>query len=498
MKLNYLALSMWLGSEEAHAAVLQAWEQLVALESKGPEAMAAKILEMRGGSSGSSPFELPALYTVQEGVAVLKIDGPLVTGSAGFMRLFGVLGYDDIKVAAHEAMSLKNVKSMLMHIGSGGGSAAGAEENSLMLKQLGKIKPIHTYSDTVMGSAAYWAGSAGSHIGVAKTAQIGSVGVIMKHSEMSKMRQKEGITDTIIRAGEFKQLANPLEPLSEPAKVHLQGMAEDMYDVFADGVSTNLGVDRKKFDATMGRGREFLGMKAVEVGLAHATMSFEEAFALAKSVDKGNGTHQNSHIRKKDSTMKATLATQIMLALASGAAVASLDFTKAESTMEGVAPDAEAQTLLQAQAINVRAALDAGHAASLKAATEPLTAELNTLKATHATTTTELGALRITNASLVETTQKQAADLAASEKVLHASIGAMCVALGAADTSAELKGSALVAEHSRLETVFVSKFPKGRVSAITAEIDQTTKTEAGAELPNFALVARNLRASQAA
>lgn len=167
--------------------------------------------------------------------------------------------------------------------------------------------------------------------------------------------------------------------------------------------------------------------------------------------------------------MKATLATAIMLQLAGGMPASKLDLTVATASMSGETPDAEAQTLLMAQAIGVEAALKEGQATAVSAALAPVTTELNTLKATHGVLSAEAGALRTTNTALTSQVQTLEAAVASSEKVLRGSISSMCVALGATDASDKLKGAELSAEHSRLETEFVKKFPSGKVAAVTLE-----------------------------
>lgn len=493
MKLNQSEI-LWCGLSGTFDFVLEAQDALARLELQGVDALKAKFIELRGGMMSDNPFEMPPLYTVKDGVAVLSIAGPLVTGSSGFMRLFGVLGYDDIRKAAIDAVSQKSVKSLLLHVSSGGGAAAGVEDCNACLRELGTVKPITTYTDTVMGSAAYWIGASGSHIGAAKTATLGSVGVIAVHMEMSKAHEQAGRKYTVIRAGEYKQLANPVEPLSDAGKEEIKAQAEQTYDVFADGVSAARGVDRKKFDATMGRGREFLGLAAVDVGLADSIMSFDEAFAYAKSVDSSKLNNQNSRTVKKDSAMN--LATAIILSLMGGADYKTLDLSKAEATAEGVVPDAAGASLLQAQAIQISAARDAAISTAVKAAVDPVTLELNTLKGTHATVNTELAGLRTSSAAVTEKCAKLETDLAAADNILKASIGAMCVALSATDTSKDLTGPALLAEHKRLETAFAAKYPAGRVSAVTtltADDGGGNKPVTPETIPAFARIARNLQ-----
>ena len=51
----------------------------------------------------------------------------------------------------------------------------------------------------------------------------------------------EGIAVTVIRAGKYKALADPNEPLSKAAEAQIQAMVDAAYGVFVDHVSAMRG-----------------------------------------------------------------------------------------------------------------------------------------------------------------------------------------------------------------------------------------------------------------
>lgn len=491
-----LTCGLWLGSESAQHRLLEALSAASDLELQGPDAIKMRI-KASGGGSGATGFELPPMYQVKDGVAVLSIDGPLITGSSGWMRLFGVVGYDDIRQAADEAVSQKNVKSVMLHVNSPGGMAAGCEDCAAHLKALSEQKPMMTYTDTIMASGGYWLGSVGKPIMAGATALLGSVGVLITHVDVSKANEQAGRKVTVIRAGEHKQLANPNEPLSEKGREHLESLGEQMYSVFRDNVAGNLGVAAEKFDKTMGRGREFMGQQAVDAGLASKVVSFDQAFAYAKTLDASSSTVQNPRNRK-DSNMKATLSAAYLVKIAAGASLASLDFAVAAASMSGELPDTEAQTLLRAQAIEAIEAVKTGSAEALKVAVEPLNTQVADLQAKLSTVNTELGALRTTNSALVDKTNSLEASVTSADAVVHASLSSMCVAMKLAEPKAltELKGSELLAEHKRVADEFAKKFPGQRVSAAPQAVQEPANAATADATPMFARVAAAARAAK--
>lgn len=477
---------LWIGSEASYNTLLNAIERTMELEAAGPDAVKARIaaaFEMRSQVQSSDPFALPPMWTVVDGVGILSVDGPLVSGSAGFMRLFGITGYDDIRQGMNELLSQKSVKSILLHVNSPGGMAAGCEDCSAHIKAAGQVKPVVTYSDTVMASGGYWLGSSGSPILAASTATLGSVGVLVTFVDMTKANEMAGRKVTVIRAGEYKQLANANEPLSKEGEAHLQSMADQMYEVFRDNVAANLGVDAATFDKKMGRGREFLGAKAVEVGLANQVATFDQAMAYAKNVDTRKLNSQNSR-NPKGPSMKVTLATAIIMQLVAGADPSKIDFSLAAANMQGETPDAEGQTLLRAQAIEMSAGLKSAVDTKVAAAVAEVKTELDSVKATVQVKETELKGLRTTNEALTAQAETLKTDVSKSEAIVMNSLKAMCVALAVAEPKAELKGTELIAEHERVAADFAKKFPNARVSAAPSakKADDTT---VASDTPDF-------------
>lgn len=259
---------IWAGSQDSFDYML------------GGLASALKIIEARAGRD--DPFELPPVLDVQEGVGIVSVKGPLVAGSAGFMRLFGITGYSDIQAAVAEAVKSKDVKSIMLDVKSGGGMVDGADETSQFVRQAAGIKPVLAYAGGTMGSAAYWVGSAANRILASRTSLVGSLGVVVVAMDRSKKLEKEGVTAHVVRSGKWKMLVNGVEPLGELALDQLQSMVTDLSELFESRVASNLGVTQKIVHDRMGQGREFLGGRALEVGLVHGIASSQEAFAAAK------------------------------------------------------------------------------------------------------------------------------------------------------------------------------------------------------------------------
>lgn len=485
MQLNSIASALWFGTEESYFAVLDAVEQLHALEAKGVDALKAAVIA-RGGGGEDNPFGLPPLLQVEDGTGVIAVEGPLIAGSAGFMRLFGVIGYDDIKGAVADAMGNKDVKRVLLSIESGGGHVAGLESTGEFIMQADKIKPIVAHTDGMMASAAYWLGISARKTYASKTAVVGSVGTAMIHVERSKQLAKDGVTPTIIRFGEFKMLNNPIEPLSDKGRAQMQALVDDSGKVFVDFAAQRRGVSAEDFQKTMGEGRVFPGRAAADVGLTDGVMSMEQVHAHLKTLDTSSSSNHNPRNSHKGAHMKvAFLAKKTVLAIAAGTALDSLGLDAPEANTEGVKLEADALAAIQAEAKEVKVAFDGAISTAVTAATTELSTKLATAEAKITEVTTKAATdLKAVSDDLV-IAKAAASDLkgkldvsaalgAKSAEIVKQSINVMSVALGgAADVAASLTGDALLAEHERLEGEFKKKFPSGAVAAVTAKAEPT-------------------------
>jgi signal peptide peptidase SppA len=482
MKLSNTSAPLWYGTEDSFQAVLHAIEQLAALEAQGTDALKAAVIA-RGGDDD---FGLPPMLQIHGNVGVVQVDGPLIAGSAGFLRLFGVVGYDDIKQALGDAVADSNVKSILLSIDSGGGQVNGVESAGDFIQAVDKIKPVVAHTDGLMASAAYWMGTSARNVYASKTSTVGSVGTLIMHMERSKQLEANGVTATIVRFGKFKALNNPVEPLSAEGKAQLQTLADDAGQIFVDYVAGRRGVTSAEFQKTMGEGRVFPGRKAADVGLTDGVMSLDQAMAHMKTLDTSSSAAHNSRSSTRGTHMKVAFAKKTILAIAAGTALDQLGLDAPEANAAGTKLEGDALAAFQTEAGEVKAAFDG----AVKTAVEAATTDLNT-KLTAATEASTKAAADLKTAQEELVIAKSAAtdlngkltvsaDLAAkASEIVKQSMSVMSVALGgAADVGASLTGTELLAEHARLAEQFQKKFPAGGVAAVNAAAKPTVAASA--------------------
>ena len=457
----------WLGTE----ASFEVYEKALPLaQAKQAE------WEARSDKEDDEEPDFPPLYERMGDVGVIKIEGSLIPGEAGWMRYFGITGYADIKAAVLEGLADKGAKSLMIFSNSGGGSVAGVEDAESFIAQVAQHKPMSAYSE-FSASAAYWLTSAAGHITTSPTGVNGSLGVIRVVTEYSKAFEKDGITKTVMRAGRYKALGNPFEPLSEDGKAEIQSKLDDLYQIFIDVVARNRGTTAIIADQVMGQGREFLGKRGLEAGLVDSIGDFESGLAYARANRKlatkkttnfaGTATAsvaQASVVADNAATTNLTgtqmhLTPEQLAAIAAGASVEEVTGKAATPTPEEqAAADAAAQA--EAQAV-----------ADATAAAAESSAEVDALKAQLAEAQAATDAAVAETQALAAKLEATEANLAAVTPVLQASVKNLHIALGKKVDTSAMSVSELVAEHDSAKAAVVDKFKVGGVARSTASTE---------------------------
>ena len=223
------------------------------------------------------------IYSVSDdGIATIPIHGPLAKNTDIIDRLFfGMKDYNDIHRALGDVIDDQRVNGIILDIDSPGGTVNGADETAEMIFNARGKKPIIAFTSGMMASAAYMIGSAADKIVVGKNADIGSIGVLMIHTDYSKAMEKVGVKRTYLKAGKFKAIGNPSEPLSDEAREVFQAELNHIYSNFIETVALNRDTEAEKVRADMADGRIFIGSQAVGAGLADEVGNLQTALGYA-------------------------------------------------------------------------------------------------------------------------------------------------------------------------------------------------------------------------
>lgn len=240
-------------------------------------------------SSQQKPYEL------QDGVAILCLDGVIAKKANLFMQVSGGVSTQMAAAQFDEALADDDVSSILLVIDSPGGTVDGTQELVNKIYAARGQKPIIALADGLMASAAYWVGSAADSIFAASdTTEIGSIGVVAQHMDTSAKDAQAGVKRTEVYAGKYKRIASSTAPLTDEGKAYIQDSVDSLYSIFVDSVARNRGMDTETVLRDMADGRVFLAQDAVKRGLVDGVATQGELLARLAAGDFAAATTPNA------------------------------------------------------------------------------------------------------------------------------------------------------------------------------------------------------------
>lgn len=214
-------------------------------------------------------------YAIQDGVAILSLEGVIAKRANLFMEISGGVSTQLAERDLKAALADPAVHSIILAIDSPGGTVDGTITLANIVA--GAEKPIATLASGTMASAAYWIGSAAS-AGVYitdATTNVGSIGVVATHTDVSKAQATQGIKTTEIAAGKYKRIASQFEPLTKEGRQTIQDQVDHIYGLFVDAVAAQRGVSTDKVLQDMADGRIFIGQQAIDAGLVDGVSTLD-------------------------------------------------------------------------------------------------------------------------------------------------------------------------------------------------------------------------------
>ena len=142
----------------------------------------------------------------------------------------------------------------------------GLPETADAIHAANKTKPVRAFVTGIAASAAYWLASQASTITLTPSGEVGSVGVLDIHADISKALDNAGVKVTAVTAGEHKVERAPFTPLSDGAKAHMQSSVNAWYGDFLSAVRRGRGA-RVPADGTYGGGRMLCSRDARVLGM---------------------------------------------------------------------------------------------------------------------------------------------------------------------------------------------------------------------------------------
>lgn len=217
---------------------------------------------------------------LKKSIAVVPIHGPIAPGfEASADRIVGLI---------ERACAADSVEAVLLHINSPGGAPSESERMVAAVKacRVGEAasegkpakagKPVYALIDGTGASAAYMVAAATEEIYAGRYSIVGSIGAIMRYTDVSELAHKFGVHEKVFRSAELKggpSMISGTTPLEEQT---MQSLVNTMANEFLDEVVAARG-KRLVLPATeVASGRVWTAEEAHAAGLIDQVAVIED------------------------------------------------------------------------------------------------------------------------------------------------------------------------------------------------------------------------------
>tara|TARA_B100000927_G_scaffold112651_1_gene90940 strand:+ start:396 stop:1286 length:891 start_codon:yes stop_codon:yes gene_type:complete len=203
-------------------------------------------------------FSSDNIYRSGNHTAVINISGVISPGGDNTKKTI-----DLIKKAVNNDLC----ENIILNVNSPGGSAT---QSKIIFDQISRIKKtsdktIYAIIDDVGASGGYYIAASGDLVIANSSSIVGSIGVRLDSINIQSLAEKLGIVSQTISSGEDKTILDPLQPLSQKQRDHLNKLVTDIHDEFIQDIKTARG--NKIRDNTVFTGLFWTGKQALQLGL---------------------------------------------------------------------------------------------------------------------------------------------------------------------------------------------------------------------------------------
>jgi len=217
--------------------------------------------------------------------SMLSKNGPSFLGdSVGVIEIRGLITDSKIIIQQlHQFKENSKIKAVVLRIDSPGGLVGPSQEIYEEIKKFVRSKPLVVSMGSVAASGGYYIAVPANLILANPGTITGSIGVLMKLSNIQGLLGKIGMNSFVLKSGQFKDAGSPLRPISNQDKIILQGVIDSLHSQFVRAVADGrkIPVSQVKLLAD---GRIFSGEQALHVKLVDRLGNFQDAVEAAGKI----------------------------------------------------------------------------------------------------------------------------------------------------------------------------------------------------------------------
>jgi signal peptide peptidase SppA len=216
-------------------------------------------------------------YTIENGVAKLSINGPMVRHPSSMGSAFGECATSTFQRAITKARNDGFVSAAFVEVNSPGGTTEGLNDTARALAQFRSVKPLRIHYSGIGASAAYRLGVESDVLTADPMAIVGSVGTLTRMRDLSKLAERMGIKEHYIASGDRKAAGAPGTEVTEQQLADRKALVDAVNESFLSSVKGRRPISDEHMQ-DVARAGLYDARKAAGIGLIDAVMTTDEAF----------------------------------------------------------------------------------------------------------------------------------------------------------------------------------------------------------------------------
>jgi protease-4 len=253
------------------------------------EAYAAMCSRVGGGAEllfadRWHPRRRPHLPARRRGhLALVEVRGPIVSGRTRRGAMGRQVGSDSVGAALRAAMKDDNVRAVVLHVDSPGGSAVASDtiwREVCRVRDAGK--PLVVSMGQAAASGGYYIACPADVIVALPSTLTGSIGVFGGKMVVRELLEHVGLTTGMVSHGARSLMFSTRRGFSDDERERLAATIDAIYDDFVAKVAQGRGRSVAEIES-IARGRVWTGSDALGNGLVDELGGLREAVRIARS-----------------------------------------------------------------------------------------------------------------------------------------------------------------------------------------------------------------------
>ena len=248
-----------------------------------------------GATDGTTaPAVYEEEYVSGEGpqkIVVVPVEGTIASAESSVGGVQPTATPEGLSDALRQVADDTSVVAVVLEINSPGGGVTASDEmhQSILDFKRNTDRPVVVSMGDTAASGGYYISTAADRIVANETTLTGSLGVIFQLTNFSEAADKYGISQVVIKSGEFKDIGNTFREMKPKEREIFQSLVDESYAEFVSVISEGRGLSEERV-REIADGRIYSGSQAKELGLVDSFGGIDEAAVIAGTLAEAQDT----------------------------------------------------------------------------------------------------------------------------------------------------------------------------------------------------------------